>query len=216
MASRSIMDIFNDAALTAVGKADEISFAASGSTPHAAEYAKFKNDEGDKIDKLKREADALLLSSLLTEVEAVAERIMEDGLAEGESDDHARGLHDFEARAADGRAAIVGIRNDLVPVEATFRLFQQAEKTMIGMPPNSREETRLALQTIEIIKGEAAKIENKLQDVSDAVGMAWNMLGDVRDHHRRESDKAKLHEYLDNGLSTDKPLSAPAPARFRR
>ncbi len=88
---------------------------------------------------------------------------------------------------------------------------------MIGLANGMREDSRLALIALGNIEKEFPKFENRQQDVDDAIGMAWNMLSDVRDHHRREIEKEELREFLGGGrLSTDKPMTAPSPARFRR
>ena len=217
MSTRSITDTFNDAALNDAQKAAEMSFAASGNTQRMGEYTVLKNGFKTKLQDLKDDAERLLKSSLLSEVETVAETIMADGLADGETEDHTRSLRDFEARASEARAMLLDIQAEIKPLTDSFTLLQAAEKTMIGLANGMREESRLALIALGNIGKDIPKIENRVQDVSDAIGMGWNMLSDVRDHHRREIEKEEMRDYLDGGrLSTDKPLSAPAPARFRR
>lgn len=217
MATRSITDTFNDAALTDAQKAQEMSFAASGNSQRMSEYTTLKNGYKKTLQALKDDAEKLLKSSLLPEIENVADAILGDGLAAGESDDHTRSLRDFEARAAEQRAALLDIQSQVKPLTETFKLLQAAEKSMIGLANGMREDSRLALIALGNIEKEFPKFENRQQDVSDAIGMAWNVLSDVRDHHRREADREELIDFLDAGrLSTDKPLSAPAPARFRR
>jgi hypothetical protein len=217
MATRSITDTFNDTALTGAEKSAEISFAASGNTQRMGEYITLKNGFKKKLQAVKDDAEKLLKSSLLSEVEQVAEAIMADGLAAGETEDHTRSLRNFETRAAEGRTTLLDIRADIKPLTDTFTLLQAAEKTMIGLANGMREDSRLALIALGNIDKDAQKMEDKLQDVSDAIGMAWNILGDVRDHHRREIEKDELRDFLGSDrLSTDKPLRAPQPARFRR
>ncbi|MCC7038125.1 MAG: hypothetical protein IT560_12590 [Alphaproteobacteria bacterium] len=217
MASRSITDTFNDAALTAAEKAAEMSFAASGNTQRMGEYSTLKNTFKKKLQALKDDAEKLLKSPLLSEVEQVAETIMADGLAAGEREDHTRSLQGFETRVAEDRGVLLDIRAEIKPLTDTFTLLQAAEKTMIGLANGMREDSRLALIALGNIDKDAQKIEDRLQDVSDAIGMVWNMLSDVRDHHRRENEKNEMRDFLDGSrLSTDKPVAAPRPARFRR
>ncbi|MBL8714187.1 MAG: hypothetical protein JNM12_14925 [Alphaproteobacteria bacterium] len=216
MATRSITDTFNDAVLTDTQKSAEMSFAASGNTQRMGEYITLKNGFKKKLQDLKDDAEKLLKSTLLSEVEQVAETIMADGLAAGEREDHTRSLRNFETRAAEDRAALLDIRAEIKPLTDTFTLLQAAEKTMIGLANGMREDSRLALIALGNIDKDAPKMEDRLQDVSDAIGMAWNILSDVRDHHRRESEKDEMRDFLDGSrLSTDKPVAAPRPARFK-
>ncbi len=217
MAVRSISDMFNDASLTEVQKSAEMSFAASGNTQRMGEYTVLKNGFKTKLQALKDDAEKILKSSLLSEIENVAEAIMGDGLAAGETEDHTRSLRDFERRASESRTMLLDIRSEVKPLTETFKLLQATEKSMIGLANGMREDTRLALIALGNVEKEFPKFENRQQDVDDAIGMAWNVLGDVRDHHRREVDREELRDFLDSGrLSTDKPVTAPAPARFRR
>lgn len=217
MTTRSIIDTFNDAVLTDAQKASTISFAASSDMQRMSEYTTLKGGFNKKLQAMKDDAEKLLKSSLLSEIEAVADTIMGDGLAAGETEDHTKSLRDFEARAAESRAALLDIQSEVKPLTATFKLLQAAEKSMIGLANGMREDSRLALIALGNIEKEFPKFENRQQDVDDAIGMAWNMLSDVRDHHRREIEKEEMRDFLDTDrLSTDKPLTAPQPARFRR
>lgn len=217
MSTRSITDTFNDAALTDLQKAQEMSFNASGNTQRMGEYVTLKNGFKTKLQSLKDDAEKIMKSSLLSEIETVAETIMADGLADGETEDHTRSLREFEARASEARAMLLDIQAEIKPLTDSFTLLQAAEKTMIGLANGMREDSRLALIALGNIGMDMPKLENKQQDISDAIGMGWNMLSDVRDHHRREIEKDEMRDFLDAGrLSTDKPLAAPAPARFTR
>lgn len=217
MSTRKITDTFNDASLTDAQKSAEISFAASGDTQRMGEYTTLKNGFKNKLQTLKDDAENLLKSSLLSEIENVAETIMGDGLAAGETEDHTRNLRDFETRAAESRAMLLDVQSGVKPLTETFKLLQAAEKSMIGLANGMREDSRLALIALGNIEKEFPKLENRQQDVDDAIGMAWNILSDVRDHHRREVEKEELRDFLDGGrLSTGRAVTAPAPARFRR
>lgn len=217
MTTRNISDMFNDASLTDAQKAQEMSFAASSNTQRMGEYTTLKNGVNKKLQSLKDDAEKILKSSLLSEVETVAEAILADGLAAGETEDHTRSLRDFEMRAAEGRATLLDIQAGIKPLTETFALLQAAEKAMIGLANGMREDSRLALIALGNIGKETPKLENRMQDVSDAIGMAWNVLTDVRDHHRREIEKEEMRDFLDTDrISTDKPVTAPKPARFRR
>jgi hypothetical protein len=217
MASRSITDTFNDAALTDAEKAREISFAASGDVQRMSEYVGLKQVFKKKLQSLKDDAESLLKSTLLSEIETVAETIMADGLANGETEDHTRSLRDLETRARENRSALLDIQAAVKPLTESFSLLQSAENKMIGLANGFREDSRLALIALGNIEKDFPKFENRQQDVDDAIGMAWNMLSDVRDHHRREIEKEEMRDFLvTDRLSTGKPLSAPAPARFTR
>ncbi len=217
MTTRSITDTFNDAGLTPVQKATEMSFAAKGDTQRMDEYVTLRNGHKTKFQDLKVDAENLFKSSLLSEVEQVAEAILVDGLAAGEAEDHARSLRNFEARASEGRAMLQDIQAAIKPLTENFKLLQATEDFMVAVAHDMRNESSAAVTDLRKIETELPKFENRLQDTFDAIGMAWNTLSDVRDHQRREAEMDELRDFLGTGrMSTDKPVTAPAPARFRR
>ncbi len=210
--------MLQDKALPEVEKIAKISFAVSGNSAFASQYATFKRNQKIQLDTIKEEFDKVANSTLLKNIEGVMELVLKNGEAVNTgADGSARmGIKVLRDRAAGERAMMESIMADNKPLTDVFNLMQKSEAKMIGLANGTREETRLALIALDNQRKQSAQIANRQQDEDDAIGMIEKVLEDVDTRRRAENEKQAMRTFLQTGLSTDKPVTAPTRARFSR
>ncbi len=217
-AGSTIAQLAQDSALTLEQKIAKISFAVSGNTGMASQYATFKRNYKIQLDTIKEEFDKVANSTLLKSIEGVMELVLKSGdkLNTGPDGSARMGVKVLRERAGTERGMLESIMADNKPLTDMFNLMQKSEAKMTGLANGTREETRLALIALDGHRKQSPQLLNRQQDEDDAIGMIEKVMEDVDTRRRAENDKQEMRTFLQTGLSTDKPVAAPARARFRR
>jgi hypothetical protein len=216
--SSTIAQIAQDAALTDDEKAARISSAASGNSVMMGQYATLKRNYKVQLDTISGEFDKVANSGLLKNVANVMEVVEKKGdTVNTRHDSSARlSIKVLRERAAEQRGMLQSILQDNGQLAAMFNLMQKSEMKMIGLANGMREETRLALITLDRQRKQSPQILKRQDDEDAAIGMIEKALAEVDDRRRAEKARRDMSDFLSGGLATEKPVSAPARARFRR
>lgn len=214
----TIAQLAQDKALTLEEKIAKISFAVSGNSGMASQYATYKRNFKVQLDTIKEEFDKVANSTLLKSIEGVMELVLKSGEKVNTSAEGTprMGIKVLRERAKGEREMLESIMADNKPLTDMFNLMQKSEAKMIGLANGTREETRLALIALDNHRKQAPQLQNRQQDEDDAIGMIEKVLEDVDNRRRAENDKREMRDFLQTGLSTDKPVVAPTRARFSR
>lgn len=217
-ANVTIAQIAQDAALTEDEKAARISSAASGDSAMMGQYAALKRNYKVQLDTISGEFDKVANSGLLKNVANVMELVAQKGDAVNTRHDSSARLSIkvLRERAADQRGMLQNILQDNGQLTAMFNLMQKSEMKMIGLANSMREETRLALITLDRQRKQSPQILKRQGEEDAAIDAIETRLEGVDARRRAEKAKREMNDYLQTGLSTDKPVTAPARARFRR
>lgn len=217
-AKASIAEIAQDAALTEEEKAARISSAASGNSAMMGEYAALKRNYKVQLDTIGEEFDKVANSGLLKNVANVMELVVQKGDAVNtRHDSSARmSIKVLRERAADQRGMLQNILLDNGKLTAMFNLMQKSEMKMIGLANGMREETRLALIALDRQRKQSPQILKRQGEEDAAIDAIETRLAEVDARRRAERARREMSDFLSGGLATEKPVSAPARARFKR
>lgn len=184
----------------------------------AAKYAKFKRGYVTQLDSVKEAFGKVANSTLKTNIERVLDTVMDKGrdVSAGSLAASEAALTVLKLRAADEKELFTGTMARHPALKEAFSLMQHAEGSMTGIAASMREETRLALVAIQQNEADAPNLRARQQQEADSIGALQNLVDDVRSHHRTRNRRREMEDFLQTGMTTQKPVTAPARARFRR
>lgn len=183
-----------------------------------AQHAALKRNYKVQLETISAEFDKLANSGLLKNIANVMELVEQKGDAVNTRHDSSARLSVkvLRERAADQRGMLQSILQDNGQLAAIFNQIQKSEIAMSGLAQSAREETRLALVTLDRQRQQSPQILKRQAEEDAAIDAIEARLAAVDNRRRVEKAKREMSDYLQTGFATDKPVSAPARARFRR
>lgn len=184
----------------------------------AAQHAALKRNYKVQLETISAEFDKLANSGLLKNIANVMELVEQKGDAVNTRHDSSARLSVkvLRERAADQRGMLQSILQDNGQLAAIFNQIQKSEMAMSGLAQSAREETRLALVTLDRQRQQSPQVLKRQAEEDAAIDAIEARLAEVDSRRRAEKAKREMSDYLQTGFATDKPVSAPVRARFRR
>ncbi len=182
------------------------------------EHAALKRGYLTQLDSVKEAFDKVANSTLKTNIERVLDTVMDKGrdVSAGSLTASEAALTVLKLRADDEKQLFTEAVAQHPALKEAFTQIQQTENGMTGLGSSAREETRLALAAIQQQQVDALQLRARQQQEADSIGALQNVIDDVRSHVHTKNRRREMNEFLQTGMTTQKPVIAPARARFRR